>query len=307
VEIRELRDEDFPSVVRILREAYPHDLRSVAGLRHDIATTPERGRPRRWVAVEEDAVVAFAAARLHVLDGGGKNGLCGVMVASGSRRRGLGGDLLAEALEHLREAGARRVITDSGDDDGRRFLESRGFGLAHTLRYSRIDPRRADFADLELLRSEKREEGFTAIPLADCRPEHVHAVVAEATLDIPFEAPLTEIRFDEWLEQAWRHPLVSLEGSFAAAHEGRVVAFTLARVDLAAGRALNDITGTLRAFRGRGLARLVKLCQLEWAAAKGVTSVVTDNDVTNAPMLAVNERLGYRPFHEVGSYVRGLD
>jgi GNAT superfamily N-acetyltransferase len=307
VEIRELRDEDVPAVVRILSETYPHDLSSVAGYKHNIATSPARGRPRRWVAVDEGTVVAIAGARLHLFDGGGKNGLCSVTVASGYRGRGLGSDLLAAALEHLREAGARRVITDSGHADGRRFLEQRGFRLTHTLRYSSIDPRSADFAALDVLRAEKQQEGFEVMTLADCRPEDVHAVDAEATLDIPFEAPITEIRFDEWLDQAWRHPLLSLDGSFAAAHEGRLVAITMARVDLAARRALNDMTGTLRAFRGRGLARLVKLAQLEWAAANGITSVVTDNDATNAPMLAVNGRLGYRPFHEVGSYVTELD
>jgi RimJ/RimL family protein N-acetyltransferase len=69
---------------------------------------------------------------------------------------------------------------------------------------------------------------------------------------------------------------------------------------------MNDMTGTLRSFRGRGLARLAKLCQLEWAARNGIVSVVTENDETNAPMLAVNTRLGYRRFHEVSSYVRDL-
>jgi GNAT superfamily N-acetyltransferase len=307
VEVRELRDEDVPGVVRLVRKTYPHDLVAEEGFRHAIATTPARGRQRLWVAVDKRAVVAFAGARLHTLDAGGENGLCRVTVEDRHRGRGLGSELFATALDHLRHAGARTVIVDSGHTDGRRFLERRGFRLTHTLRYSRIDPRRGDFVELGHLRSRKEEEGFTVIPLAQCRPEDVHAVDAEATLDIPFEAPMTEVRLDEWIDQAWRHPLLSLEGSFAAAHAGRLVAITMARVDLAAGRALNDMTGTLRAFRGRGLARLVKLCQLEWSAANGITSVITDNDATNAPMLAVNERLGYRPFHEVGSYVRQLD
>ena len=58
---------------------------------------------------------------------------------------------------------------------------------------------------------------------------------------------------------------------------------------------MNDMTGTLREFRGRGLARLLKLHQLEWAARDGIASVMTENDETNAAMLAVNTRLGYVP------------
>ena len=34
---------------------------------------------------------------------------------------------------------------------------------------------------------------------------------------------------------------------------------------------------------------------MRWAAANGITRVSTANDDTNAPMLAINARLGYEP------------
>ena len=55
------------------------------------------------------------------------------------------------------------------------------------------------------------------------------------------------------------------------------------------------MTGTLRAYRGRGLARLAKLAGIRWCAENGVHTLLTANDSQNAPMLAINERLGYRP------------
>src|SRR5260370_30435841 len=45
--------------------------------------------------------------------------------------------------------------------------------------------------------------------------------------------------------------------------------------------------------RGRGIARAVKLQSLAQAVALGVPYVYTDNDSENAPMLHLNERLGY--------------
>ena len=54
--------------------------------------------------------------------------------------------------------------------------------------------------------------------------------------------------------------------------------------------------GRPAAYRGRGLALLLKSHSLSRAAELGATIAVTDNDETNAPMLAVNTRLGYRPF-----------
>jgi len=45
------------------------------------------------------------------------------------------------------------------------------------------------------------------------------------------------------------------------------------------------MTGTLRDYRGRGLAQLAKRATLVNAAKRGVELVSTDNDETNAPML----------------------
>ena len=46
-------------------------------------------------------------------------------------------------------------------------------------------------------------------------------------------------------------------------------------------------------YRGRGIAQAVKLQSLAQAAELGVPLVCTDNDSENAPMLHINERLGY--------------
>ncbi|MHB8612809.1 MAG: GNAT family N-acetyltransferase [Candidatus Dormibacteraceae bacterium] len=47
-------------------------------------------------------------------------------------------------------------------------------------------------------------------------------------------------------------------------------------------------------YRGRGIARAVKLQTLAQAVELGVPFVYTDNDAENAPMLHINEKLGYR-------------
>jgi hypothetical protein len=43
-----------------------------------------------------------------------------------------------------------------------------------------------------------------------------------------------------------------------------------------------------------------------WAAEHRVDRVVTDNDERNAPMLAINRRLGYEPFAVRRGFVKGL-
>ena len=60
----------------------------------------------------------------------------------------------------------------------------------------------------------------------------------------------------------------------------------------------------MRAFRGRGLGLLMKRHSLALAAAAGITRVITQNDETNAPMLAINAKLGYQPLSSGHSWVR---
>ena len=117
---------------------------------------------------------------------------------------------------------------------------------------------------------------------------------SEAMLDIPGEAGMDDVAFEQWLEDYWRHPDTDLEASVAAVVEDRPVAFSHLRV-APGGRGINDMTGTLRDYRGRGLALLAKRATLVNAARRGVEFVSTDNDETNGPMLRINEKLGYRP------------
>lgn len=59
--------------------------------------------------------------------------------------------------------------------------------------------------------------------------------------------------------------------------------------------AWHGMTAVARDWRGRGVARALKAATISWAAANEVEALDTANDIDNAPMRAVNGRLGYRP------------
>jgi RimJ/RimL family protein N-acetyltransferase len=82
------------------------------------------------------------------------------------------------------------------------------------------------------------------------------------------------------------------------------VAVSLVLADLESGRAGNAFTGTLREYRGRGFGLAVKVASIRWAAANGITQIATTNDETNAAMLALNRKLGYRPAGRKVEYLR---
>lgn len=74
--------------------------------------------------------------------------------------------------------------------------------------------------------------------------------------------------------------------------DGEVAAFSAAECD-GAGRYWSGMTGTRRAYRGRGLAKLAKNDSLHRARAAGYTDAYTGNDAENGPMLAINRWFGY--------------
>ena len=59
--------------------------------------------------------------------------------------------------------------------------------------------------------------------------------------------------------------------------------------------AWHDMTAVRRAYRGHGVARALKDATIAWAIEHGLEALETGNDEDNAPMRAVNARLGYRP------------
>jgi GNAT superfamily N-acetyltransferase len=60
------------------------------------------------------------------------------------------------------------------------------------------------------------------------------------------------------------------------------------------GHVSTDFTCVARSHRGRGIARALKMETIVQAIDLGVDRVRTDNDFRNAPILHLNEDLGYR-------------
>ena len=98
-------------------------------------------------------------------------------------------------------------------------------------------------------------------------------------------------------------------GGFAVALEaasGRVVGYANLHASCAGNPtvAWHGMTAVARDWRGRGVASALKRATIAWAAANGIEALETANDTDNAPMRAVNERLGYRPLPDE-IYYRG--
>jgi GNAT superfamily N-acetyltransferase len=290
--LREGRREDFGSATELLNRVWPLRVGSERGLRHAAAAEPPDAHRRYWAAEDGGELVGWATASIDY-ESSERPGFLQTCVAPEFRKAGLGTGLIERCEAHLGDLGVATALSfTTPEEASRSFATAHGFRHTHTIRISGVDPRTVEPASIP--------PGVELRPLAELDPRKVFELDSEAMLDIPGEVGMDDFSFEQWLEDYWRHPDTDLDASVAAVVDARPVAFSHLRV-VPGGRAINDMTGTLREYRGRGLALLAKRATLVNAARRGVEFVSTENDETNGPMLRVNEKLGYRP---AGSMLR---
>ena len=292
VTIRELDPaRDAEAVVAILRAANPQWLLTPDSWRYDFEHAPERAAWRGWVATR-DTIVGVAVSGRDPWTSEPGVGRIRANVRADSRRRGIGSRLYEVAEKHVLGIGSRRLLTTIVEDDAAlRFAAARGFAPGHVAVHSRVDPTTVDVSPLEGLPA-----GVRVTPLAELteRLEEVCDVVREAVLDEPGSVQADAFRYAEFLDEI-QNPLSSWDATFCTLVEDEIVTFAGAMVDPATSAARNGFTGTRRRARGKGYATFAKLASIRRLAETGYRALWTGNDETNAAMLAVNTRLGYRP------------
>jgi GNAT superfamily N-acetyltransferase len=265
---------------------------NVASLIHRLLTVPERLKAKAWVAEVVGRVDCF----LSLFETESRIALVPVAVREEHRGRGIGSALYEIGLTHARSIGAEQLLVSFHENAaGVAFARSRGFEQVRAETESSLDPRRVQGLP---------PEGVDLRPLTAADPRDAYNVDMEATADMPSIEPFDGMAYEEWEDHVLRHPLFTAAGSFLAFVDGEAAALSLLTAEAESGRAMNWMTGTRRAYRGRGLALAVKLASIHWAAANGITRLLTFNDATNASMLAVNRRLGYETMGRRVEYLR---
>ena len=304
--IRKFRREDADAVAALLNGAEPPEAVTGPGIVHWQEKQPERAHVASWVAEEDGEIVGWARAAMRWAVSSEQVGELWGFVRPGMRGRGLGSQLHERGAAHLLGCGARVLESWSTTESEAWFLLAQGFRPARKGTILALETASADLSGLPELERRMGEEGFRLVPLAAVldRTRDLHAVDAEAIEDVPDTYAEDDVRFEDWLDEALGHPQLTKEGSFVALHRERPVAHALIHLEPGLGIAANEMTATARDFRRRGLARLVKLATIRWAAENGFGTIMTGTDEANAGMNALNESLGYRPIATETQYLR---
>jgi mycothiol synthase len=202
------------------------------------------------------------------------------------RRRGVGTALHGRASDHARQLGKSRFyVVVRGDDEG---------SLAYYAALGYAELGRMQDVFLELADAEVRPRAPDGIAIVAAAPEYdrgAYEVALEADADIPSGEPIVSGPYEQWLNRHFG--AMTIRGlSFVALDGERVVGYAILNQHVE-GTGEHAMTGVARSYRGRGIALALKEAQIAAAKEAGLERLRTQNDLGNAPMRRVNEKLGY--------------
>jgi GNAT superfamily N-acetyltransferase len=304
--VRELLGEvpaDTEGFAHIRHLALPFMIQTGESVAYDVAHAHPDAHYRPLLAEEDGELIGTAQVGLVYDSPDPGNGHLHVYVHPERLGRGAGSLLVSTAEERLAALGATKIHTWVLDRPASRaFAEKHGYRASRSAHFLRLDLANGTLPPLEA--PPKGVELRTAADFAD-DPRPLFELDAETLLDEPSDVDREFTDFEAWLEETWNHPLLSHDLTSVAVVDGRPAAFSAARTD-GATRYGTVMTGTARAHRGRGLAKLAKNDSLHRARAAGLTEAFTGNDAGNGPMLAINKWFGYEVCATEVTYVREL-
>jgi GNAT superfamily N-acetyltransferase len=302
VEVRRVDPDDDAALLAyasIVNAVTPEQPTSLDDLRWASRTYPGGAR---FLAGEDGRPVGTASVgRIYMYDASYDRYWCGLGVLPDARRRGIGTALWRAVSAVARADGKTGFQADASEAqaEGVAFLLHRGFEVIERSKMVRLDLRGMTPPPVE------PPPGIVLTTLA-ASPDlaaGLHAVAVEAYADIPSaDEPVAAGTLDEFLDRDVRRSGIPPEAIAIALDESTGEVAGWASLLIAPGSstlAWHDMTAVRRAWRGRGIARALKRATIAWAIAHGLETLETGNDEANAPMRAVNARLGYRPIPDL--------
>lgn len=305
--------DDAAEAARMFTEIHPDEPQGEVDVRHRWKQRRDSRVINRYVVLDGEAPagIALAVWPARWPEGEKRYGDVIVFLMPSAHRPDDFDRLLAELGEHVEAAGAEALVSRVREDDDFLIagLERNGFRRDRLSKAWELDLS-ANHERLLALRSETRagmrQIGVELRPLAAISDPERYRWMFDLDIatseDVPHTVPFVRPTFDEYLAQL-NGPSVHEDRFWTAWRGGELVALSFLEYP-SVGPVWTGYTCCRRDQRGQGIARAVKMETLGQAIELGVDRVRTDNDEQNAPMLHINEGLGYYRIPGFLSYLR---
>jgi mycothiol synthase len=303
---RDFGPADYQRLEAIYNANYPEYRVSAAEQRaRDDSIDKSKYLLRRFVCVDNrtDSIVGFGQVA-NVLDMyHPRKFMVNIFVDLQFQRMGVGGAIFDRLLDELGDLKAEVAWAMNREDlrFQREFFERRGFDEKRRDWESRLDLSsfRPEKFQAKLSRVAQQGINFTTLTEELQNGEgslrKLHDLVQHIAADMPRQADFTPLSYDQWKTLLSNSPRLLPEGYVIAKDGHEFVGMSnLLRNEKMPQILSQDDTGVRREYRGRGIATALKIKVIEFAKKNGYESIETWNDSTNAAMLAVNIKLGFK-------------
>jgi len=281
--IRPLAAADLPALAAALPEAPLPKGRLAACL------AAVDGRPVGWGALcSELHGQPLAPGRRHLE----------LHVAPGSRRRGIGRRLVAALLAAAPGTRVLSAAVAADDLTAQRFAAQIGFRPEYQMLACTLDLPGYDLQPW--LPAVPRTAAATGLAFSTLAAAADRKATARELweLDHRLSADVPEwsgvvVPFARYCAENLSGPGFDPAGVLLAYGGGRAVGMAATACD-GDGGGYTWFTGVERAWRGRGVARALKVLTIAWAQAAGLTRLTCHNNSSSAGIVGLNRRLGYR-------------
>lgn len=303
IDLRPFEEKDYESVVAIANAIFPDRPGTVEEWRYDDEHFDRtKYVQERYVAVKPDAgVVGFAQFEhipwiFHPRKFGAR-----IRVHPHHQWQGIGTRLWAWEEESLRRHQAIAVRTGLRETmtEGLRFVKRLGFHEVMRMWEARLDVASCDLERFCPHVDQVAASGVRITTLAAERErdsrclERLYELSTEIGKDIPLPDRFTPVDFRMFVEYALESPRAIPEACFIAIAGDDYAGYSNLFQPKVGDWLNQGTTGVRRAYRGRGIATALKVKTVEYAKARGIREIRTENEVNNTGIVAINDRFGF--------------
>lgn len=292
-------DQDYEQVAALI-QTFERQTVTADTIREWDKRAGEANLRRRMVGVDAAGNVVGYGSVVHDTWMSPEKFLVWVIADPALRSQGIGTALYEEAYAFVMENKAGWLGAEVLDNDpiGLGFAERRGFKQERHIFESTLDLHSFEPDHFTAETERATAQGIRIFSLAEAGNTEAALYklwqVNHATaLDDPGSGgsfPDFE-EFKKIITGAWFRP----DGQILAADGDTYVGLSAVGYFKDDNSAYQMMTGVMASYRGKGIAQALKVRAIQTAMGWGADYIRTNNDSQNAPMLAINRKLGYVP------------
>jgi mycothiol synthase len=303
ISIREFERSDYVSIGLIHDSLFPdHPFFRERVEFEDSCCGRTRYRMRRLVAeTSSDQVVGFGEYKHLFFSYHPRKFALNIEVHPRWQRQGVGGILYDRLMDELANPKAEALwpLVLSTSSSAIEFLQNRGFSEKKRMLESRLDVRKFDVTGFGKLFEGLNHQGITINSISsemltdNTAGRKLDDLEESGAADVPGAITDSPMDFRDYEIIILRSPIMVWEGSFVAKHGDVYVGESSVLKTGMQGVFEQGFTVVRPSYRGRNIAQAVKSQVAIHAKNAGAEYILTHNDSRNAPMLAVNRKIGF--------------